>query len=234
MTVWCLLGASSLCERRWRESLLDKTLRSAIYYTIDWILYDSSVIKCCRVCDWMSEILCISWSEEKICLAAWSIRGNRGGFLSKMDLAIMGGMKELFSPCLMLYGRGMPWTFWCFMKNKRRYYLLRQIEHKTLISQLSWMEGSENKVLNKGLRLNRGKMQTGLCFSLWFTGNKNNCIQNGFSFNNRKLIDVHTEEMGVMASGWASVHFWRGQLFSQNLVTLHIHNICLDETFLTY
>lgn len=107
MTIWCLLGPFSFCERRWRESLLDKTHRSAIYYVIDWILYGSPVIKCCRVHDWMSEILGIYWSEKKIRLATWGIVlwGNRGGSLSKMDLAIMGGMKGRFSSCLILYGR---------------------------------------------------------------------------------------------------------------------------------
>lgn len=59
----------------------------------------------------LSEILCISRSEEKIHQAAWYSSGETRGSLSKMDLAIMGGMKEHFTPCLILYGRGMPSTF---------------------------------------------------------------------------------------------------------------------------
>lgn len=60
------------------------------------------------------------------------------------------------------------------------------------------MEGSENKALQEGLILSRGKMHTGLHFLLWFTGAKNNWIRIGFSFNNREFIDVHIEEKGIM------------------------------------
>lgn len=34
MTVWCTLGPSSLCERRWRERIPDKTRISLIHRTI--------------------------------------------------------------------------------------------------------------------------------------------------------------------------------------------------------
>lgn len=112
----------------------------------------------------------------------------------------------------------MPRTFWCFMEKKRGYNLVWHTVPNYLMSQLSWTKGSEKKVMKKGLIVNKGKLQTGLRFWLWFTRAKSDSTvgfrsmtENSITFTQRKGESWVQGELQFIS---------RGQFFSPNLVLL--------------
>lgn len=110
----------------------------------------------------------------------------------------------------------MPRTFWCFMKKKRGYNLVWHTVPNYFMSQLSWTKGSEKKIMKKGLIVNKGKLQTGLHYSLWVTRASSVSTVGFLSMTENSI--TFTQKKGKSWVQGELQFITKGQFFSQNLV----------------
>lgn len=126
----------------------------------------------------------------------------------------------------------MPRTFWCFMKKKRGYNLVWHTLPNYFMSQLSWTMVSEKKIMKKGLIVNKGKLQTGLHYSLWLTRACRVSTVGFLSMTENSI--TFTQKKGKSWVQGELQFITKGQFFSQNLVLLSEKIVAIQTISFTY